>query len=199
MPPTLAPTTSSTSSDLLTLVRRHDPDGWDRFVSLYSPLVYGWSRRAGLNAADAADVVQEVFIAVFRSIGEFRRQRSSDTFRGWLRVICRNKLNDLFRRRGVSPQASGGTDANIAWGQLAEVEPDEATVISERRALARRAAELIRGEFEERTWQAFWLIAVEQQTAAETAQRLGITVGAARQAKYSVLRRLREYLSGEFD
>jgi len=193
------PTTSSTSSDLLSLVRRHDPDGWRRFATLYGPLVYGWCRRAGLSSTDAGDVLQEVFVAVFRAIGDFRHQRPDDTFRGWLRVICRNKLNDHFRRRAATPSANGGTDAQAAWSRLAESESDEAAIPTERQALAGRAAELVRSEFEPRTWQAFWLIAVEHQTAADAAQQLGLSVGAARQAKYAVLRRLREVLSGEFD
>lgn len=198
MAPVEAPSSSSTSSDLLSLVRRRDATGWRRFVSLYSPLVYGWCRRAGIDAATAADVTQEVFAKVYAAIDDFRHDRAGDTLRGWLRVICRNQLHDHFRRRTGTPTALGGSDAQALVAQVAAAD-DESTVISERQALARRAAELVRGEFEPRTWQAFWLMTVEQQSAADAAQQLGMTPGAVRQAKYMVLRRLREELTGEFD
>ena len=49
----------STASSLLEQVRAGEPGAWQRIVHVYGPLVYGWARRAGLQAADAADVMQE--------------------------------------------------------------------------------------------------------------------------------------------
>lgn len=193
------PTSSSTSSNLLTLVRNRDHDAWGRFVRLYAPLVYGWCRRAGIAAVDAGDVTQDVFAKVFTAIDDFRHDRPGDTLRGWLRVICRNALTDHFRRRGDGPPAVGGTDANGFLAAIAEAADDESTALTERQALVRRAAEAVRAEFEPRTWQAFWLMAIEHRTASEAAEQLSLTPGAVRQAKYMVLRRLREELAGEFD
>ena len=53
MPHFEAVTSSSTSSNLLTLVRQRDAEAWERFACLYAPLVYGWCRRAGISSADA--------------------------------------------------------------------------------------------------------------------------------------------------
>ena len=54
--------------------------------------------------------------------------------------------------------------------------------------------DLFRAEFDERTWQAFWLTAVEKHPGSEAAELLGMSPGAVRQAKYKVLRRLRQAL-----
>ncbi|MBL9091245.1 MAG: sigma-70 family RNA polymerase sigma factor [Planctomycetaceae bacterium] len=195
----------STSSDLLSRVRERDQAAWARFVALYAPLVYGWCRRAGASPADAADVVQDVFAKVFTAIEQFRHDRAGDTLRGWLRVICRNKLVDHLRKRADEPTPTGGTDAKA---RLAEVpagsesplpEDDEPSQAGDRAALVRRAADMVRNEFEPRTWQAFWAMAVDGLTAADAAEKLGISAGAVRQAKYAVSRRLREELAGEFD
>ena len=61
-----APSTGagSISSSLLARVKGRDADAWRRLVKLYGPLVYDRSRQAGLQAEDAADVVQEGFAAV---------------------------------------------------------------------------------------------------------------------------------------
>lgn len=191
-------TSSSTSSDLLSQVRQNNQAAWERFVALYSPLVYGWCRRSGVDAADSSDVMQDVFAQVFRAIAGFRHDRPGDTLRGWLHVICRNKLLDYFRRRSATPTALGGSDDHVILAKLDEAENDESRVITERQSLVQRAAESVRREFEPLTWRAFWLIAVEHCTAAEAADQLGMTIGAVRQAKYIVLRRLREELVGEF-
>ena len=53
--------------------------------------------RQRLPEQDLSDVVQEVFKAVSLNINRFRRDRPGDTFRGCLRTISRNKVNDCFR------------------------------------------------------------------------------------------------------
>src|SRR4051812_19850568 len=92
------PASELTSASLLDRIRADDPEAWRRFVQLYSPLVYSWCRRAGLNTEDTADLTQEVFRSVAGHVGSFRRDRPGDTFRGWLWTITRNKLRDFFRR-----------------------------------------------------------------------------------------------------
>ena len=84
-----------TSSDLLSRVRAQDPAAWERLADLYGPLVYYWCRRSGLQEADAADVVQNVFVAVASAIENYRRQADA-TFRGWLWTVTRSKVQDHF-------------------------------------------------------------------------------------------------------
>jgi RNA polymerase sigma-70 factor (ECF subfamily) len=54
--------------------------------------------------------------------------------------------------------------------------------------------DLIRPEFAERTWQAFWRTAIEGGSAPEVAAELSMSAGAVRVAKSRVLQRLREEL-----
>ena len=55
-----------------------------------------------------------------------------------------------------------------------------------------RAVRLVRDQFEERTWQAFWRVVIEDHSPTEVAADMGITANAVRQAKSRVLRRLKE-------
>jgi RNA polymerase sigma-70 factor (ECF subfamily) len=183
----------ATPVTLLERVRAHDPEAWHRLVRLYRPLVLAWCTRGGVSASDAEDVAQEVFTAAAAALERFRHDRPGDTFRGWLRAITRNQILVLFRRsRGHAP-AEGGSDA---WHNLkAVVDPlpgpgeDEAAELGR---LYQRAAELVRGEFEERTWRAFELTVLEDRDTAEVARELHMTANNVRQAKSRVLRRLRE-------
>ena len=62
----------------------------------------------------------------------------------------------------------------------------------------RQALDLIRGEFRENTWRAFWLVVVEGRPPADVADELNLSPGAVRVAKCRVLQRLRRTL-GDLD
>lgn len=188
---------SATSRSLLDGIRASDDAAWQRLVGLYAPLVLHWCRRYDLQDSDAADVFQEVFRAVATHIQGFRRERANDTFRGWLRTITTNKIHDHFRRLGRDPRGEGGTEANQRLHQFAARVPADDSELAEQQAerqLFHRGLELIRGEFEARTWQAFWRMTIDGQTASCVGQELGMTPGAVRVAKCRVLHRLREQL-----
>ena len=185
---------ASIGASLLERLRTHQAGAWERLVQLYGQTVYGWCRRAGVSEVDAADVSQEVFAAVARHIGDFRRERPGDSFRGWLWTITRNKVRDHWRRHADRVKAAGGTTAHQVIQQVPDdAEPDsEAGAEGETGDLYRRALELIRSEFEERTWRAFLMVTVEARLPADVAAELGATPGAVYIAKSRVLKRLRE-------
>jgi RNA polymerase sigma-70 factor (ECF subfamily) len=188
---------TGTSRSLLERVKANEPTAWERLVALYAPLVMHWCRRWNLQDEDSADVFQEVFLAVATHIATFRKNGARDTFRGWLRTITRNKVLDHFRRLGRDAGGVGGTDANLRLAQLPDSEPSEEESSADQEAensLFRRALDLIRGEFEERTWQAFWRTTVEGRVPKDVADELKMSPGAVRVAKCRVLQRLREEL-----
>jgi RNA polymerase sigma-70 factor (ECF subfamily) len=186
---------SGTSLTLLQRIRGGDTSGWRQVVDLYTPLIYYWCRRWGVEGADADDLLQEVFQAAAQGISGFRREQAGDTFRGWLRGITRHKVLAFWRSRGRTPEAPGGSDA---WRRLQEVPeeapPEDEGDAAQASALFHRAVGLLRGEFEERTWQAFWRTAVDGLSSGDVAAELGLSANAVRMAKSRVLRRLREEL-----
>src|SRR5581483_9021572 len=183
----------ATSRSLLRRVKADESAAWDRLVTLYAPLVFHWCRQWQLQDDDIADIFQEVFQAVAVHIGSFRKEQRRDTFRGWLRTITRNKVYDHFRRQGEEPRAAGGSTAQFRLAQVAEplLPDDEPTPEGDaiERSLFRRGLELIRGEFEERTWRAFWRTAVDGLPAKDVADELAMSPGAIRVAKSRVLQR----------
>lgn len=190
---------STISATMLDRLRHADAEAWTRLVKLMGPAVYQWCRRAGLQAEDAADVTQEVFQAVFGHLPEFRRESPKDTFRGWVWTITRNKIRDHFRSRPPHPVRLEATEAQGVIQQPAEPGQGEAAepcVATTDCLIARRALQLIRGDFSQSTWQAFWSMAIEGRPSAEVTEALGVTREAARRAKYRVLRRFREEVEG---
>src|SRR5438552_17277524 len=71
------------------LERLHQPaadEAWQRFVKLYTPLLYHWACRVGLQGADAADLVQDVLTLLVQKLPEFKYD-SQKSFRAWLRTV----------------------------------------------------------------------------------------------------------------
>jgi RNA polymerase sigma-70 factor (ECF subfamily) len=143
-----------------------------------------------------ADIFQEVFRSVATHIRTFRKDRPGDTFRGWLLTITQNKIRDHLRHQAARPQAAGGSDALKQLQQIPEMldSLDDTKEADAQGELLHRALDLIRSQFVEQTWQAFWRVVVDGQTPSDVAMELGITVNAVYKAKSRVLMRLRAEL-----
>ena len=198
-----APSGNSTSRSLLARLRDDEAEAWDRLVALYAPLVYYWCRKFDLPEQELADIVQDVFGSVSANIGQFKKQRPGDTFRGWLRTIARNKVYDYYRRQGREPTGVGGTDAQTRFSQVPDAEFDFAEDQDEDQAastaLFYRALDSIRADFQPRTWEAFWRVVVDGKTPKEVGDELSMQPGNVRVAKSRVLHRLREELGDLLD
>ncbi|MGE3807616.1 MAG: RNA polymerase sigma factor [Gemmataceae bacterium] len=194
----------STSLSLLQRARNNIPEAWQRLLFLYGPLVECWCRQWGARTADVEDIRQDVFSAVASALPNFRRDRKGDSFRGWLRVIARNKFLDFCRRQQRAPEAEGGSGAHWNLQQVPEpidvdVDDDDGDPPEEISGLHQRALELVRSQFEQKTWQAFYLSAVDGQSPADVAAALGTTPANVRKAKSRVLHRLRQELGELLD
>jgi RNA polymerase sigma-70 factor (ECF subfamily) len=186
-----------TSLTLLERVKNWDHGAWQRLVDVYAPLVYRWCRRTGLKADEIPDVLQEVFLAVATHIEEFHHDRLGDSFRGWLWTLTRNKICDRARRQKRQPMGRGGSTAHAQLYRIAEPLPalpdaEPRVADDDDTVLAQRVVDLIRPEVEDRTWRAFWRLAVDGQPGREVASELGMSLQAVHQAKYRVLRLIRQ-------
>jgi RNA polymerase sigma factor (sigma-70 family) len=166
---------------------------WQEFAKLYGPVIYGFARKRGLQDADAADLMQDVMRSVSNAIARLDYNRNQGTFRGWLFTITRNKVFNFFSARRVRPQGSGDTTTN----RLLDTQPDnsdgaDAWEMEYQRRLAALAMERVKGEFQESTWRAFWLTAVDGIAVADVAKQISISPGAIYVAKSRVLARLKE-------
>ena len=181
------------STTLLGRIRRHDSQAWQRLMDIYGALVYQWCRRMGLSPEDSADVLQETFLSVAKSISSFQPNERGGGFRAWLATITRNKIVDLRRKRNQSQPAQGGSTMQQRLQQFPEpiIPDDEDTKARETSGILSRALGLMKTDFEETTWRAFWHVTMDHESAAEVAERLGISVNAVYKAKARVLHRLR--------
>jgi RNA polymerase sigma-70 factor, ECF subfamily len=189
----LEATVGAGSSSLLNCVLRGEAGAWNRFADVYVPLVFRWIRRAGLSEADAADICQNVFLAVVKDLPKFRRDEPGHGLQGWLRTITRHAVVNHFRQR-KKQVGQPGYDAQrleAAWSASASQE----SLQEDQRLLLARAVEVVRRDFEPATWEMFWQLEMEGQTAQEIAVARGVSHWMIYKARSRVLARLRELLA----
>jgi RNA polymerase sigma-70 factor (ECF subfamily) len=181
----------TTSLSLLQRACALDPAAWERLCTLYGPIVYGWCRRYGLQHDDAADCCQEVFQSVFRNLSQF--WQNGGVFHSWLGTITLNQVRLHYRKIKPTPGLIEGQQLQDWPGAIPDSDSD---VVNTRQQVIRRALDLVRGDFNEQTWQIFERTTLQNETCAEVATALGLTPNAVRQARFRVIRRLRQELDG---
>jgi RNA polymerase sigma-70 factor (ECF subfamily) len=81
--------------NILARARESDPTAWRQLYEAHFDFVFGVTRKLGTPAEEVEDVVQEVFLVVFRKLSSFHEGR----FTTWIYRICANIVSDRHRRR----------------------------------------------------------------------------------------------------
>ncbi len=187
------------SSSLLHQVQEDRADSWSRVVHIYAPLAYYWCLREGLQPADAEDVVQEAFRSVAARVRDFVRTGQNGSFRGWLRTIVRNKIGNFFRQNHRRVECERDFYEERAPGNLccslSPEGPERNGHSVETQLLYLQVLDLVRTEFEEPTWRAFWRVVADGVPPKHVADEMGISVNAVYLAKSRVLRRVRDEMN----
>jgi RNA polymerase sigma-70 factor, ECF subfamily len=126
-----------------------DPEALSALVQSQQTYVYSIAMSLMHNPADAADMTQEAFIRLLRSLGTYRAETKFTT---WLYRLVTNICLDGLRRRGravdsLDEPAStrGGEDAQTAGERLADTDrwtqPDQEIALRESATEVRAALE----------------------------------------------------------
>ena len=87
------------TSLLRRLKQWEDQESWRDFFDTYWKLIYSAAVKAGLNDAEAQDVVQDTVIAVAKKIEDFKYDPAVDSFKGWLLYLTRKRVALHYRKR----------------------------------------------------------------------------------------------------
>jgi RNA polymerase sigma-70 factor (ECF subfamily) len=96
------PQSSQDDATLLMLVKRGDEYAMATLFDRYSKVVYSVALRVLRDPASAEDVLQEIFMQIWRNPDSFVATRGS--LGGWLAVVSRNRSIDALRRKRPSEQ-----------------------------------------------------------------------------------------------
>jgi RNA polymerase sigma-70 factor (ECF subfamily) len=179
---------------MLNRLRKASPDhpDWLQLQAIYTPLIRKWLSRVPGLGEEANDLAQDVFLVVVRELPRFERQREG-SFRAWLRQITVNKVRSDRKRRGQIP-AVGLDPADGFLDQLADPNGDLAREWDRDhdKWVVEKLLKIVRPDFHPSSWDAFQRSFLDAVPAAQVAEELGLTENAVLQAKYRILRRLRQ-------
>ncbi len=161
-----------------------DQAAWEELIHRYSRLVYSIAFKSGLDAEDASDVVQNVFITVLRRLESLRER---DRFSSWLITTARRE----------SWHYKSGKREHILDEEMDIVDESESTEESviawEQAYLTRRAVGQL-GDRCQRLLTAIFLTD-ERPSYQEIGNDLGIAVGSIGPIRARCLKQLRGHIT----
>lgn len=188
-----SPIPETRASLLIRLQDADEIDAWETLLALYSPVVYRTARRLNLQAADAENVVQEVLLAVSRSIGQWLQRDDRGSFRAWLLRIARNKAIDLLTHRSTCPFHNGDVsclgDAKLS--SICESTASNSLDDEYRWELFSQAAKEVQKVVTAQTWDAFWMTTVEGVSIEDAAGRLNVRAGVIYLSRCRIIERIK--------
>lgn len=172
-----------------------DPTAWTEFCARYGDTIRGFAVRQGLQGADCEDIVQDVLVALTKSLPGFEYDPARGKFRSYLKTAV---LHAVFRHRR---QAKGPVQLeeieNATRAAAADATIDEAWEGEWRQYHLRQAMRMIEVEFSPADCAAFQKYAVDGGDARETAATLGLSVDQVYQAKTRILKRLSQIIAAQ--
>jgi RNA polymerase sigma factor (sigma-70 family) len=181
------------TSLLRRLKQWEDQESWRDFFNTYWKLIYSAAVKAGLNDAEAQDVVQDTVITVAKKIEDFKYDPALDSFKGWLLYLTRKRIALHYRKRerdrGGPTRDPGGT----ALATELEHIPDPAGVDLEaiwdeewERHLTDAALARVKQQVNPKQFQMFNFYVLKQWPVKEVAKTLGVTVTQVYLAKHRI-------------
>jgi len=189
--PAGAPPASPGDAELVAGMRAGDEGCFTTLYERYFDRVYNFAYLRVRNHADAEEIVQETFTAVFRSIGAFR-ERSS--LLSWVYGIAKNTTNNHLRRARLRDawHEHGDSDVLRPSNALSACNPEESLTLRRyAEAVARRLSSVA-------SWQAevFVLRHLENLPIHEISKRTRRSSDAVRSSLYRMKRMLVEASEG---
>ena len=180
----------------LSLLKRlqngQDETAWEEFHSIYRPVLMRMVVSAGLPVSDQQDVVQEIWIAIYRGIDKYEPRSHAFAFRGWLAKIAKNTAINYLSRKTIPsrmeslPYTALLTDRN-STKQVLQAQWDH----EYQRQVLQWAAMRVASRVSAATFSAFWRTVVEGENVDSVAKELGMTSGAIYVSRGRIMATLR--------
>lgn len=179
---------------LMRISQDGDRTAWPEFVTILVPAMTAWTRKlpVRLQDNDAEELIQNTLVELWRILPGFRYDENR-SFRRLLQKMLHDRSIDLLRARYRHLGVSLDEVNDPGHVDFPTMEHEEV-----RTKLLHQILEIVRAEFSETTWRAFWEHCIQGRSPREIGEELSIspgTVYVAKQRVLAVLRaRFREFL-----
>jgi len=181
------PTTHTTL--LARLSEGSDPSAWREFCDRYGELIGRFARQQNLQPTDCDDVLQDVLMALTRSMPKFQYDPTKGRFRSYLKTIVAHAIS-----RKICQKHSDLPLDKIGDGAVSSSDAEQAWEAEWRQYHLRRAMCTIEAELSPNDRAAFARYALRGEDARKTAESLGLSIDQVYQAKSRILKRLTQII-----
>jgi len=185
-----------------TLLRRikdwTDEKSWDEFFNIYSKLIFEFARKAGLNEAEARDVVQETITTVAKQINQFQADDARGSFKSWLLQLARWRVADQMRKRLDNLRVVEANADSVSQTAVLNRVPDPASLNLDalwnenwQRNIAEIALSRLKNQVDPAQYQMFHLHVIKEWRGRQVAEKLGVKTPQVYFASYKISRLLK--------
>ena len=172
---------------------------WTEFVCAYEPFLTRLVRKQGTPDRHVADVSQQLLIAIARSVDGWKPDGKAASFRRWLGRVARNVVIKFMMRERKQVTGQGGSDFLTLTEEMPDASIDAQQAKRYEQELILWAAELVRVEFRETSWRAFWETQIEGRSVADVSEELGVSAGSIYMSRSRIFARIRSHIEEVLD
>ena len=180
----------------------NDQESWKVFFDTYWRLIYNAAVKAGLNDAEAQDVVQETVISVLKSMPSFEYDTEKGSFKTWLlRLTCWRVVDQLRKRQREICQRKPETRTSTRTATVERVADPvglklEAAWNEEwEQNLMEAALERVKRKVDPKQYQVFDLCVIKEWPVARVARALKVNRGRVYLAKHRINNLIKQEIS----
>ena len=193
----------NTPPSLWNRVLADQTDAWEKLLRVWTPCVYDFCARKGIQKSDANDVVQLVMLRVFKNRHRFDDKEKGHRLRAWLLMIIKQCIADHYRQFASKNAAIGGSAVAGQLGNLPDLlesidSLNDSDACFDPGLWMAKTLEVIKEEVTPQTWEIFKLYKIDNLSAKEVGQQFEMSTVAVRQRAFSVTERIKREAAGIF-
>ena len=176
------------------IVRLKDPRNdaaWTEFLCVYEPFLLRLVQKQGTPDRYAADVTQQLLLTIAKSVDRWHPDGKVASFRRWLGCVARHVVIKFMTRERKQIAGQGGSEFLVQLENITDDSIDAEKIGQYQEELILWATELVRREFREKSWRAFWETEIEGRSVADVSQELGVSTGSVYMSRSRVFARIR--------
>jgi RNA polymerase sigma-70 factor (ECF subfamily) len=171
----------------------NDSVAWKTFTDHFYPVITAFAKKTGLSSTDADDVAQETIVTFLKLYRQDKYHREKGHLSHWIYGVTRNVIRDYLKKRPKEFPVSENTTQTSFWASV----PDENKILETwntewQRKILMRCLSRAQSDFDEKTFKAFDMYAMQHISIEKVSQYLKITPNAVYVAKSRVLMKIRE-------
>ena len=190
--------TATRTTLLQRLKNWQDQSSWQDFFDTYWKLIYSGALKAGLNEAEAQEVVQETMISVAKHMPTFEYDRAIGSFKAWLLTMTRWRITDQLRkrRRLAAHDSFDDTDAHARMtGKMVDPVSECLDALWDaewQKNLLDAAIDKVRRRLDPQKYQIFDFYVNKEWSSDDVAKAFGISIDQVYLAKHRVTQMITE-------